>query len=103
MILFQTELPSTGLGSLVNRKEEKMLPAEKERELYVPQNSFYQAEATACAERRISVDMYICTTSFVDLATTCECLYITQYRVLNAVYRSALDDDGRSDILLSTV
>jgi protein transport protein SEC24 len=70
VLVTQSNLPSVGAGALKNRDDIKLYFTEKEAQLFVPQTSFYQELATECAERFVTVDVFVAANSYVDLATT---------------------------------
>jgi protein transport protein SEC24 len=69
LLVIQSALPRAGEGALDEREDSTVLGTVKEKEFYQPQDSFYQVQATTCAERFISVDLFVCMNSYVDIAT----------------------------------
>eukprot|EP00455_Lapot_gusevi_P008663 TRINITY_DN137_c0_g1_i5.p1 TRINITY_DN137_c0_g1~~TRINITY_DN137_c0_g1_i5.p1 ORF type:complete len:555 (+),score=206.08 TRINITY_DN137_c0_g1_i5:241-1905(+) len=70
LLVVQSNLPSTGPGALRNRDDITLYGTDREKTLYVPQSTFYETLAATCAEAQISVDMFTCPNSYVDLAST---------------------------------
>lgn len=69
LIIVQSSLPKVTLGALDDRDVASVYATEKEKELFTPQDSFYQLQATTCAERCISVDLFVSASAYVDIAT----------------------------------
>lgn len=70
LLLIQGSMCNAGVGALTIRDDSKLYNTDKEKTLFIAQTPFYQQLATDCAENAITVDMYICANSYVDLATT---------------------------------
>lgn len=70
IIVVQSNLPNVGLGALKMRDDVSLYGTDKEKTLLTPQIPFYDNLATQCADNAISVDMFVCPNSYVDLATT---------------------------------
>ncbi|CEP03242.1 unnamed protein product (mitochondrion) [Plasmodiophora brassicae] len=69
LLVIQSSLPRTGLGALDDRDNQTIYATDKEKELFLPQDSYYQVLATTCAERFIAVDLFVCANAYVDIAT----------------------------------
>jgi protein transport protein SEC24 len=67
--VFQSNLPSVGAGALKNRDESSVYNTDKEKFLYVPASPFYEKLATTSSERAVSFDLFVCSNSYVDIAT----------------------------------
>jgi len=64
-----SKLPDVGAGTLQNRNDIKLYHTDKERTLLVPNGAFYEKLSTFCAQSRVSVDLFACASSYLDLAT----------------------------------
>uniref|UniRef100_A0A7S4DQB5 Uncharacterized protein n=1 Tax=Lotharella globosa TaxID=91324 RepID=A0A7S4DQB5_9EUKA len=69
MITIVSSLPNLGKGTLQMRNDIKLYHSSKEQSLLVPQGSFYQNLATECAQTKVSVDVFACGSTYLDLAT----------------------------------
>jgi len=75
VILFQTGMPSVGIGTLKNRMDPKILGTKDESKLFRGAVSFYNDLACkAVEEKKITVgfDLFLCAGSHVDLASVAE-------------------------------
>lgn len=74
VIVFNSSLPAVGEGKLAAREAIRSYGTpELEMPMYLPEDKgarFYSDLATAAAGRQISIDMFSCGNTFVDLATT---------------------------------
>ncbi|KAK9718103.1 COPII coat Sec23p-Sfb3p heterodimer component [Basidiobolus ranarum] len=66
---FHTCLPTFGPGSLESRDIVKLVGTDKETSLFVPHDTFYKSLGANLVESGISVDMFLFTNSYVDIAT----------------------------------
>jgi protein transport protein SEC24 len=69
VIAFHTCLPTLGPGTLKNRDNMKQLGTEKEKQLFVPQDPFYEKLAQTCVDNGVSVDLFLAPHHMVDLTT----------------------------------
>ena len=69
IIMFQTQLPTVGVGALQSREVLAHYATPKEQELYIPQTDFYQKLASQAASNAISVDLFNCAYTYTDLAS----------------------------------
>ncbi|GAB5353174.1 hypothetical protein AAMO2058_000015100 [Amorphochlora amoebiformis] len=69
LILVLSKLPDHGVGKLESRDDIKLYHTSKESTLLIPQGSFYSKLATFCAQAKVSVDIFACPNTYVDLAT----------------------------------
>ncbi|KAG8851386.1 COPII subunit [Tulasnella sp. 330] len=70
MIVCTASLPSLGaVGTLKNREDPKMLGTSKESSLLQAADSFYKTFAIECSRSQVSVDMFLCSTTYQDVAT----------------------------------
>lgn len=69
ILVFQSTLPSVGVGKLANRAPPGAVPAEKEKLLLRPGEQFYKNMALECYKKQIGVDMFLFTPKYVDVAS----------------------------------
>lgn len=69
MCLFQSTLPSTGLGRLKNREDPKAVETEAESKLLTCQDEFYRGKANLCSRQQICVDAFLFSSQFMDVAS----------------------------------
>lgn len=69
VLFLQSNLPSVGMGKLSSRDSGDLYNTDKENTLWVPQHDFYQTLANSAAEHAVTVDLYVCANSYIDLAT----------------------------------
>ncbi|KAM0787856.1 hypothetical protein ACM66B_003909 [Microbotryomycetes sp. NB124-2] len=68
MVLSAT-LPNIGPGALKNREDSKALGTSKESALLQPQTGFYKSFAIECSRSQVSVDMWLFSSAYTDVAT----------------------------------
>ncbi|KAF8315002.1 CPII coat sec24 protein [Clavulina sp. PMI_390] len=69
IIVLTASLPTLGPGALKNREDPKLLGTAKESSLLRDANSFYKSFAIDCSRSHISVDMFLFSASYTDVAT----------------------------------
>eukprot|EP00126_Sphaerothecum_destruens_P001938 Sdes_comp15376_c0_seq1m4250 len=70
IIVFQSALSSgKGSGKLENRDNVRLMGTDKEKSLMNPQIEFYRKTAENCVEIGVSVDMFLFSNSYMDVAT----------------------------------
>ncbi|KLO13344.1 CPII coat sec24 protein, partial [Schizopora paradoxa] len=69
LIVLSASLPSLGEGSLKNRVDPKILGTSKESSLLQPASSFYKTFAIDCSRSQVSVDMFLTSATYQDVAT----------------------------------
>jgi len=69
MCLFQSTLPTIGLGRLKNREDPKAVGTEAESKLLCCQDEFYRGLASRCSRQQICVDTFLFSSQFMDIAT----------------------------------
>ncbi|KDE04517.1 hypothetical protein MVLG_05083 [Microbotryum lychnidis-dioicae p1A1 Lamole] len=67
--IFQTSLPTTGMGALKHREDTKLYGTDKEKTMFVPQDPWYRATAEECVEAGIGVNMFLFPTQYIDVAS----------------------------------
>lgn len=87
IIMFSSQLPNVGTGAFKSRKDFEYYGTEKERELYIPQQTkeglHWVNAAVDCAKKQIAVDLYLFHTTYIEASTlghlcgvTCGHLYV---------------------------
>lgn len=69
MIALSATLPNIGPGSLSNREDPKLLGTSKESSLLHAANGFYKTFAIECSRSQVSVDMWLFSSAYTDVAT----------------------------------
>lgn len=69
MVVMQSSLPSLGAGRLRHRENPKMFGGDLEHTLLAPGSPYYKNIALEFSKQQISVDMYLATKSYTDVAT----------------------------------
>ncbi|EEB05077.1 COPII vesicle coat protein [Schizosaccharomyces japonicus yFS275] len=69
IICLNTSLPNVGAGKLLVREDPKMLGTSRESNLLHAQESFYKSFAVDCSTSQISVDMFLFSAQYQDVAT----------------------------------
>lgn len=69
LTIFQTSLPTIGLGALKHREDSKLYGTDKEKTLFVPQDPFYRMAAEECVESGIGVNLFLFPSQYIDAAT----------------------------------
>jgi len=75
VILFQTGIPSVGVGTLKNRFDPKLVGTKQESKLFRGAVSFYNDLACKAVEEKkitVGLDLFLCTGTQVDLASVAE-------------------------------
>ncbi|KAK2757703.1 COPII subunit [Arachnomyces sp. PD_36] len=62
-------LPNVGQGSLEMREDKKVLGTSKESSLLQTGNSFYKSFAVECSKQQISIDMFLFSSQYQDVAS----------------------------------
>ncbi|CCL99585.1 uncharacterized protein FIBRA_01603 [Fibroporia radiculosa] len=69
VIVLSSSLPSLGAGALKNREDPKILGTSKESGLLQAASPFYKTFAIECSRAQVSVDMFLFSASYQDVAT----------------------------------
>eukprot|EP00158_Paraphelidium_tribonemae_P008773 Partr_v1_DN28680_c0_g1_i1_m50097 putative SEC24 family, member len=69
LVVLNTAIPSAGPGVLKPRDDAKLLGTDNERQLFTPQNNFYQRLGEECAEAGVGVDLFLLPQNYVDVAS----------------------------------
>lgn len=67
--IFQTSLPTIGLGALKHREDTKLYGTDKEKTLFGPQDPFYRIAAEECVEAGIGINLFLFPSQYIDTAT----------------------------------
>ncbi|RKP03088.1 hypothetical protein CXG81DRAFT_9982 [Caulochytrium protostelioides] len=89
IIVLSNSLPNTGEGSLKMREDVSLLGTNKETTLLHPQTAFYKNLAVTCSPSQVSVDMFLFSNDYADIATLNGCAKFTAgatyyYKAFNA-------------------
>ncbi|KAJ3516013.1 hypothetical protein NLJ89_g1396 [Agrocybe chaxingu] len=69
IIVLSSTLPSVGAGALKNREDPKILGTAKESGLLQAASPFYKTFAIECSRTQVSVDMFLFSSAYQDVAT----------------------------------
>lgn len=69
MTVVTSSLPNIGAGKLDLREDKKVLGTSKESSLLQTGNSFYKSFAVECSKQQISVDMFLFSSQYQDVAS----------------------------------
>ncbi|OQO11370.1 Protein transport protein sec24 [Cryoendolithus antarcticus] len=69
MVVLSASLPNTGFGKLDMREDKKLLGTSKENALLQTQNSFYKSFAVECSKTQVSIDMFLFSAQYQDVAS----------------------------------
>lgn len=67
--VLSSSLPNVGTGSLSMREDKKALGTSKENALLQTQNSFYKSFAVECSKNQVSIDMFLFSSQYQDVAS----------------------------------
>lgn len=67
--VLSASLPNIGHGKLEMREDKKMLGTSKEGSLLQTANSFYKSFAVECSKNQVSIDMFLFSSQYQDVAT----------------------------------
>ena len=69
MTVLSATIPNIGYGKLEMREDKKILGTSKESSLLLPANSFYKSFAVECSKQQVSIDMFLFSSQYQDVAT----------------------------------
>ncbi|KAK7207512.1 COPII component protein [Myxozyma melibiosi] len=69
IVCLMASLPNLGIGKLEPRDDKKSLSAGAEKSLLHTQNSFYKAFAVECSKSQVTVDMFLFSSQYQDVAS----------------------------------
>lgn len=69
MLLFQAAVPTVGAGKVKNRENAALYGTDREATLRVPEDPFFKKFAAECSRVQITVDTFVFSNSYCDLAS----------------------------------
>lgn len=69
LVVLSATLPNVGYGKLDNREDPKLLGTSKESSLLQTQSSFYKSFAVECSKSQVSIDMFLFSSVYQDVAS----------------------------------
>ncbi|KAF2720125.1 hypothetical protein K431DRAFT_227207 [Polychaeton citri CBS 116435] len=69
VVVLSASLPNVGYGKLDMREDKKLLGTSKESSLLQTQNSFYKSFAVECSKTQVSIDMFLFSAQYQDVAS----------------------------------
>ncbi|KAI9509246.1 CPII coat sec24 protein [Russula earlei] len=69
LVVLSSSLPSVGAGALKNREDPKILGTPKESSLLQTASPFFKSFAIECSRAQVSVDMFLFSAAYQDVAT----------------------------------
>jgi len=69
LVVLTASLPNLGVGKLEMREDKKLLGTSKEGSLLQTANSFYKSFAVECSKNQVSVDMFLFSSHYQDVAS----------------------------------
>lgn len=69
VLVLSASLPNVGPGALKNREDPKLLGTAKESTLLQAATGFYKNFAIECSRSQVSVDMWLFSSAYTDVAT----------------------------------
>jgi len=69
MVVFQSNLPTVGLGKLKNRESAQAIGTEAECKLITCQDEWYRKMGALCSRHQICVDMFVTAQQYADVAS----------------------------------
>ena len=67
--VLSSTIPNVGFAKLEMREDKKLLGTSKEGSLLQPANSFYKSFAVECSKVQVSIDMFLFSSQYQDVAT----------------------------------
>ncbi|OTB02384.1 hypothetical protein M426DRAFT_62304 [Hypoxylon sp. CI-4A] len=67
--VLSASLPNLGVGKLEMREDKKLLGTSKESSLLQTANSFYKSFAVECSKNQVSIDMFLFSSQYQDVAS----------------------------------
>ncbi|TFK72080.1 CPII coat sec24 protein [Pluteus cervinus] len=96
IVALSSSLPTLGEGALKNREDPKILGTAKESGLLQAASSFYKFFAIKCSRAQISVDMFLFSASYQDVATlACLPHYTTGQTYYYPAFNAARSEDAQ--------
>ncbi|KAK6069455.1 Sec23/Sec24 trunk domain-containing protein [Seiridium cupressi] len=69
IVVLSASLPNLGVGKLEMREDKKLLGTSKESGLLQTANSFYKSFAVECSKNQVSIDMFLFSSQYQDVAS----------------------------------
>ena len=69
IVVLTASLPNLGVGKLEMREDKKLLGTSKESSLLQTSNSFYKSFAVECSKSQVSIDMFLFSSQYQDVAS----------------------------------
>ncbi|KAH8887107.1 hypothetical protein GQ53DRAFT_333505 [Thozetella sp. PMI_491] len=69
IVVLSASLPNVGYGRLDMREDKKLLGTSKESSLLQTANSFYKSFAVECSKNQVSIDMFLFSSQYQDVAS----------------------------------
>ena len=69
VVVLTASLPTLGVGKLDMREDKKILGTSKENSLLQTGNNFYKSFAVECSKNQVSVDMFLFSSQYQDVAS----------------------------------
>lgn len=69
VVCLMSTLPNLGEGKLIPREDAKLLGTSSEGKLLQTQNAFYKSFAVECSKNQVSVDMFLFSSQYQDVAS----------------------------------
>lgn len=69
IVVISASLPNMGYGKLDMREDKKLLGTSKESSLLQTGNSFYKSFAVECSKNQVSIDMFLFSSQYQDVAS----------------------------------
>ncbi|KAI0397502.1 hypothetical protein F5Y17DRAFT_414604 [Xylariaceae sp. FL0594] len=69
LVVLSASLPNMGTGKLEMREDKKLLGTSKESGLLQTANSFYKSFAVECSKNQVSIDMFLFSSQYQDVAS----------------------------------
>ncbi|POS82684.1 vWA-like protein, partial [Erysiphe pulchra] len=69
LVVITASLPNVGYGKLEMREDKKLLGTSKESSLLQTGNSFYKSFAVECSKNQVSIDMFLFSSQYQDVAS----------------------------------
>ncbi|RKF73357.1 Protein transport protein SEC24 [Golovinomyces cichoracearum] len=69
LVVITASLPNVGYGKLEMREDKKLLGTSKESNLLQTGNSFYKSFAVECSKNQVSIDMFLFSSQYQDVAS----------------------------------
>ena len=96
IIALTASLPSVGVGALKNREDPKALGTSKESSLLQAASPFYKTFAIECSRAQVSVDMFLFSSGYQDVATLA---YLPHYTAGQTYYYPAFNASRTEDAI----